>query len=202
MTRYTVHKLIIGWYPSKISELHLDILGRVRYLRTTPVARWPRCPPSRVPPTAACHMTPPPPGRPTSHPSCSPDCKWQNIVSSSKIHVGVYKFQCNHSSFVTMIAGTYVTTALGFFSTAYTFLIFRSAWWEAAIEALTRGPLPAPTTIKTLQQITHLLSNWYFQQEMTINSMIAQTNTWQYEHVITYTLFVSFSSGLILPKRA
>ena len=45
-----------------------------------------------------------------------------------------------------------MTTALGFFSTAYTFLIFLSACWEAAIEALTRGPLPAPTTIKTLQE--------------------------------------------------
>ena len=46
---------------------------------------------------------------------------------------------------------TYVTTALGFFSTAYT-LIFLSAFWAALSAARTRGPLPAPTTITTLKQ--------------------------------------------------
>lgn len=45
---------------------------------------------------------------------------------------------------------THVTTALGFFSTAYT-LSFRSACLAARSEALTRGPRPAPSTIKTLE---------------------------------------------------
>lgn len=97
------------------------------------------------------------------------------------------------STFVTMIAGTYVTTALGFFSTAYTFLIFRSAWWEAAMEALTRGPLPAPTTIKTLQQRTHLLSfpTDISHKKGTINSMVVYTN---YDNMnmwlLTHSLFL------------
>ena len=45
---------------------------------------------------------------------------------------------------------TYVTTAFGFFSTAYT-LIFISAFLLAVMAALTRGPRPAPTTIITLE---------------------------------------------------
>lgn len=48
---------------------------------------------------------------------------------------------------------TYVTTAFGFFSTAYT-LIFRSASSAAVSDALTRGPRPAPTTIITLKRQT------------------------------------------------
>lgn len=43
----------------------------------------------------------------------------------------------------------YVTTALGFFSTAYT-RTFRPDSSPAASDALTRGPRPAPTTITTL----------------------------------------------------
>lgn len=41
--------------------------------------------------------------------------------------------------------------ALGFFSTAYTFT-FRSALSAALSKALTRGPLPAPTTITVLDR--------------------------------------------------
>lgn len=44
---------------------------------------------------------------------------------------------------------THVTTALGFFSTAYT-LSLLSACLAARRDALTRGPLPAPNTINTL----------------------------------------------------
>ena len=44
---------------------------------------------------------------------------------------------------------THVTTAFGFFSTAYTRTL-RPASWAALSEALTRGPRPAPTTIITL----------------------------------------------------
>ena len=44
---------------------------------------------------------------------------------------------------------TYVTTALGFFSTAYT-LTFRPDSSPAVSEARTSGPRPAPTTIITL----------------------------------------------------
>lgn len=48
------------------------------------------------------------------------------------------------------IRRTYVTTAFGFFSTAYT-RILMSAFLAAFMEAVTRGPLPAPNTITTLQ---------------------------------------------------
>ena len=44
---------------------------------------------------------------------------------------------------------THVTTALGFFSTAYT-LTFRPDSSPAVSEARTSGPRPAPTTIITL----------------------------------------------------
>lgn len=47
----------------------------------------------------------------------------------------------------------YVTTAFGFFSTAYT-RTFRPDSSPAANDALTRGPRPAPTTITTLRSYT------------------------------------------------
>lgn len=49
---------------------------------------------------------------------------------------------------------THVITALGFFSTAYT-LSFLSACLAARSDALTKGPLPAPSTINTLWKRTH-----------------------------------------------
>lgn len=47
-------------------------------------------------------------------------------------------------------AKTYVTTAFGFFSTAYN-LTRLLALVAAFIAAVTNGPLPAPTTIITLK---------------------------------------------------
>lgn len=46
---------------------------------------------------------------------------------------------------------TYVTTAFGFFSTAY-ILTFRPDSSAAVSDALTKGPRPAPTTIITLKR--------------------------------------------------
>ena len=54
-----------------------------------------------------------------------------------------------------LVLQTYVTTAFGFFSTAYTLRIVLSACLAAASEALTSGPLPAPTTINTLYNKWH-----------------------------------------------
>lgn len=59
---------------------------------------------------------------------------------------------------------TYVTTAFGFFSTAYT-RTFRPDSSPAASDALTRGPRPAPTTIITLRGCT-----WHLVKQCTVNS--------------------------------
>lgn len=52
---------------------------------------------------------------------------------------------------------THVTTALGFFSTAYT-RTFRSALFAAVKEAKTKGPRPAPKTITILKENKHDLA--------------------------------------------
>lgn len=52
---------------------------------------------------------------------------------------------------------TYVTTAFGFFSTAY-ILTFRPDSSAAVSDALTKGPRPAPTTIITLKRKQNFLN--------------------------------------------
>ena len=136
--------------------------GTVRCHQTIRAARWQWYRPSLVLSTHACHMTPQSPGHPTLQSASFPvwtthrrSTMFQASLHYSpqyglKVHLfftgsmlmEMKKHECAH-----------VTTALGFFSTAYT-LSFRSACLAAFRDALTRGPRPAPNTINTLYKET------------------------------------------------
>ena len=71
---------------------------------------------------------------------------------------------------------THVTTALGFFSTAYT-LTFRSDSSPAVSEARTSGPRPAPTTIITLTR-----------KRLAVNSISPNSDQYQFSPNNIHTL--------------
>ena len=71
---------------------------------------------------------------------------------------------------------THVTTALGFFSTAYT-LTFRPDSSAAVSEARTSGPRPAPTTIITLTR-----------KRLAVNPLCVNSDQHQFSPNNTHTL--------------
>ena len=71
---------------------------------------------------------------------------------------------------------THVTTALGFFSTAYT-LTFRPDSSPAVSEARTSGPRPAPTTIITLTR-----------KRLAVNSISPNSDQYQFSPNNIHTL--------------
>ena len=77
---------------------------------------------------------------------------------------------------------TYVTTALGFFSTAYT-LTFRPDSSPAVSEARTSGPRPAPTTIITLTR-----------KRLAVNSISLNSDQYQFSPHNIHTL----SRGMVM----
>lgn len=102
---------------------------------------------------------------------------------------------------------TYVTTAFGFFSTAY-ILTFRPDSSAAVSDALTKGPRPAPTTIITLKRkqtflnfplrsirisLIHLIPGWeqnprlvFFLQQATTAAGIFLSQKWFYTESTTW----------------
>ena len=82
---------------------------------------------------------------------------------------GMWKIQ-------TQDRNTHVTTALGFFSTAYT-LTFRSDSSPAVSEARTSGPRPAPTTIITLTR-----------KRLAVNSISPNSDQYQFSPNNIHTL--------------
>ena len=77
---------------------------------------------------------------------------------------------------------THVTTALGFFSTAYT-LTFRPDSSPAVSEARTSGPRPAPTTIITLTR-----------KRLAVNSISPNSDQYQFSPNNIHTL----SRGMVM----
>ena len=77
---------------------------------------------------------------------------------------------------------THVTTALGFFSTAYT-LTFRPDSSPAVNEARTSGPRPAPTTIITLTR-----------KRLAVNPLCVNSDQHQFSPNNTHTL----SRGMVM----
>ena len=148
----------VARYLWESAELRPGTRGTARCHRMTRAARSQWCLLFPVPPIHACRMTPRSPDRPTPRTASSQVCGEDDNSLTKNLRKNEKSWATGECVCCVCERVTHVTTALGFFSTAYT-RSFLSACLAARREALTKGPLPAPRTINTLRWKRVIVNN-------------------------------------------